>query len=248
MKANKIFVLFIFTILMLSGCGGGGGGGGSTLPDTTLPTVSAFTLPSTATSLTVSISSFTASDNVGVTGYLVTENATAPLPSDSGWTSSAPTTFTFSNTGNKTAYAWAKDAANNVSAAKSSSVVITLPVPNPNITASISTQITGSNAVGTISISGATSPIIYGFQVTVNFPVGATFVSPATAIGVNSGAFIDTSNPGQGSVFIVSAGSSGFGSGDVLSVNFANVPSSAQATDFTVTGFIAKDSNGATIQ
>ena len=247
MNASKIIILFIFTILALSGCGGGGGGGGSTLPDTTAPTVSAFTLPSTATSITVSISSFTASDNIGVAGYLVTENASAPLPSDPGWISSAPTTFTFSAAGNKTAYAWAKDAAGNVSAAKSSSVVITLPVPNPNITASISTQITGSNAVSTISISGATSPIIYGFEVTVNFPAGATFVSPATAIGVNSGTFI-ASNPGQGSVLIVSAGDSGFGSGDVLSVNFTNVPSSAQATDFTVTGFIAKDSNGATIQ
>jgi hypothetical protein len=247
MKADKIIILLIFTILMLSGCGGGGGGGGSTLSDTTAPAVSVFTLPSTSVSLTVVISSFTASDNVGVTGYLVTEAASAPSANATGWTSSVPTTFTFSAAGSKTAYAWAKDAAGNVSAVKSSSVVITLPVPNPNITASISTQITGSNAVGTISISGATSPLIYGFEVTVNFPVGATFVSPATAIGVNSGTFI-ASNPGQGSVYIISGGSSGFGSGDVLSVNFTNVPNTAQTTDFTVTGFIAKDSNGATIQ
>lgn len=246
MKTNKIIILFIFAILMLSGCGGGGGG--STLPDTTAPTVNIFTLPSTATSLTVTISSFTASDNVGVTGYLVTESAAAPSASDPGWTSSAPTTFTFSAAGNKTAYAWAKDAAGNVSAAKSSSVVITLPVPNPNITASISTQITGSNAVGTISISGATSPIIYGFELTVNFPAGATFVSPPTAIGVNSGAFPEASIPGQESVFIVSGGSSGFGSGNVLSVNFTNVPGTALATDFTVTGFIAKDGFGNIIQ
>jgi hypothetical protein len=247
MKTNKIIILFIYVIVMLSGCGGGGGGGGSTFLDTTAPSVSIFTLPSTATSVNVPISSFTASDNVGVTGYLVTESASVPSASAPGWISSAPTTFTFSAAGSKTAYAWAKDAAGNVSTAKSSSVIITLPVPNPNIAASISTQITGSNAVGTISISGATSPIIYGFQVTVNFPVGATFVSPATAIGVNSGTFI-ASNPGQGSVLIVSAGGSGLGSGDVLSVNFTNVPSSAQATDFTVTGFVAKDSNGATIQ
>lgn len=122
------------------------------------------------------------------------------------------------------------------------------PAPTPKVSASISTQITGSNAVSTISINGATSPVIYGFQVTVNFPVGATFVSPASAIGVNSASFIDASNPGQGSVLIVSAGSAGFGSGDVLSVNFTTVPNSAQATDFTVTDFIAKDSNGATVQ
>ncbi|MBT0895795.1 hypothetical protein KI811_18505, partial [Geobacter hydrogenophilus] len=46
-----------------------------TLPDTTVPVVSAFTLPATATSLTVAVSSFTATDNVGVTGYLITTSA-----------------------------------------------------------------------------------------------------------------------------------------------------------------------------
>ncbi|MBP1688536.1 MAG: hypothetical protein H6Q33_4679, partial [Deltaproteobacteria bacterium] len=50
----------------------------TTAPDPTPPTVTAFTLPTTATSLTVPITSFTATDNVLVTGYLVTESATAP--------------------------------------------------------------------------------------------------------------------------------------------------------------------------
>ncbi|MDA8414517.1 MAG: hypothetical protein M0023_12130 [Desulfobacteraceae bacterium] len=117
--------------------------------------------------------------------------------------------------------------------------------PASKVTAAISTQITGSNAVSTIHINGATSPIIYGFEVTVNFPAGATFGS-ATAIGVNNGALI-ASNPGQGSVLIVSAGSTGFGSGDVLNVNFTNVANTVQATDFTLTGFAAKDSNGVLI-
>jgi len=98
-----------------------------TLPDTTAPTVSAFTLPTTASSLAVAISSLTATDNVGVTGYLVTESSTAPSASATGWSSTVPTTFTFSAAGSKTAYAWAKDAAGNVSAAKSATVTITLP-------------------------------------------------------------------------------------------------------------------------
>ena len=38
--------------------------------DTIPPVVSAFTLPASATSLTVPITSFTATDNVGVTGFL----------------------------------------------------------------------------------------------------------------------------------------------------------------------------------
>jgi hypothetical protein len=91
------------------------------------PTVTAFTLPETATSLTVPIISFTATDNVGVTGYLVTQSSTTPSACARGWSSTAPTSFTFSASGKQIAYAWAKDAAGNISAAKSSSVTITLP-------------------------------------------------------------------------------------------------------------------------
>jgi hypothetical protein len=97
------------------------------LPDTTAPTISAFSMPTSATSLTVAVSSFSASDNIGVTGYLITESATAPSSSASGWSSSAPTSFTFSGEGTKTAYAWTKDAAGNVSAAKSATTTIKLP-------------------------------------------------------------------------------------------------------------------------
>ena len=46
--------------------------------DTTPPTVTAFSIPATSSSLTVSITAFTATDNVGVTGYLVNESATKP--------------------------------------------------------------------------------------------------------------------------------------------------------------------------
>jgi hypothetical protein len=45
--------------------------------DVTKPVVTAFSIPSTSTSLLVPVSSFTASDNKGVTGYLVTESSTA---------------------------------------------------------------------------------------------------------------------------------------------------------------------------
>lgn len=53
-------------------------------PDTTSPTVTAFSIPSTASSLTVSIDTFTASDAVGVTGYMVTESSSAPGAGDAG--------------------------------------------------------------------------------------------------------------------------------------------------------------------
>ncbi|HBG04912.1 MAG TPA: hypothetical protein DDY22_05020, partial [Geobacter sp.] len=49
-----------------------------TLPDTTVPVVGTFTLPATATTLTVPVSALTATDNVAVTGYLINQVATAP--------------------------------------------------------------------------------------------------------------------------------------------------------------------------
>jgi len=97
------------------------------LPDVAAPSVSAFTMPATATSLTVAVSSFTAADNTAVAGYLITESSAAPSATTAGWTVSAPVTFTFSASGARTAYGWAKDAAGNISAAVTAAVTITLP-------------------------------------------------------------------------------------------------------------------------
>jgi hypothetical protein len=98
-----------------------------TLPDTTRPIVTAFTIPATATNLTVPITTLTATDTVGVTGYMVTESSTAPSPSATGWTLPAPASYTFATAGSKMLYAWAKDSAGNVSTSRSATVVITLP-------------------------------------------------------------------------------------------------------------------------
>ncbi|TLM63047.1 MAG: hypothetical protein FDZ69_12595 [Deltaproteobacteria bacterium] len=98
-----------------------------TLPDAIAPTVSAFTLPATATSLTVPVSSFTATDNLGVTSYLVNNSATKPLASAAGWSATAPASVTAPNAGTVIFYAWAQDAAGNVSLSRSATVTITLP-------------------------------------------------------------------------------------------------------------------------
>lgn len=100
---------------------------GTAAGDTTAPVVSQFAIPTTATSLTVSVTVFTATDAVGVTGYILTESSVAPLPASAGWTATAPTTYTFGTDGPKTLYAWAKDAAGNVSAAVSDTVTISIP-------------------------------------------------------------------------------------------------------------------------
>jgi hypothetical protein len=97
--------------------------------DTTAPAVNSFTLPATTNSTKVAVSSLSATDNVGITGYLISESASAPAASDPGWTSIAPTSFTFSGTSARTAYAWAKDAAGNVSASKAGSVLIDTTLP-----------------------------------------------------------------------------------------------------------------------
>jgi hypothetical protein len=97
-----------------------------TLPptaDTTLPVVSGFTLSGAAGSLTVSITTFSATDNVGVTGYLVNESATKPVAGN--WPTAAPSSYTFTTAGTKTLYAWARDAAGNVSDGLSQNVTVT---------------------------------------------------------------------------------------------------------------------------
>ena len=98
-----------------------------TLPDTTAPVVTGFAIPATATTLTVPITTLTATDAVGVTGYLVTESATAPLPGGPGWSPAAPASYTFATPGAKSLYAWARDAAGNVSTSRSAATTITLP-------------------------------------------------------------------------------------------------------------------------
>ena len=93
--------------------------------DTSRPVVSVFDVSPLSTSLTVLLSTFTATDNVGVTGYLVNETKATPSLSNSRWTSTAPSTYQALTPGTKTLYAWSKDAAGNVSASATGDVTIT---------------------------------------------------------------------------------------------------------------------------
>ena len=132
--------------------------------DTTAPTVTAFVIPATSTSLTVSITTFAATDAVGVTGYLLTESATPPLASAAGWTTAPPANFTFATAGSKVLFAWAKDAAGNVpTSTLSAPVVITAP----------SLQAPGNVAPTAGSINVALSTVL---QIGTTFPdaTGAT--------------------------------------------------------------------------
>ena len=92
-----------------------------TLPDVTAPTVITFTIP-TSSQLTVPVTTFTATDNVTVSGYCISETNSSTSCS---WSTTAPTSYTFTTAGNKTLYAWAKDSAGNISLPVSATVNVT---------------------------------------------------------------------------------------------------------------------------
>ncbi|MDD2272909.1 MAG: Ig-like domain-containing protein [Desulfuromonadaceae bacterium] len=165
------------------------------LPDATAPTVGSFILPATSTSLTVPVTGLTASDNVGVSGYLITETATKPSATATGWSSTVPASFTFSSAGAKTAYAWAKDAAGNVSSSRSASVTITLPdvtAPTmgsfviPATSTSLTVPVTGLTASDNVGVSGymitetATKPSATATGWSSTVPASFTFSSVGT--------------------------------------------------------------------
>jgi hypothetical protein len=119
-----------------------GGGTG----DTTSPTVTGFVIPSTSTSLTIPVTTFTASDNTAVTGYLITESSSTPSISDSNWSGSAWTSYTVSTEGGKILYAWARDAAGNISNYAVDSCVVNLPEPGGDCTHYVATNGSDNNS------------------------------------------------------------------------------------------------------
>ena len=156
-----------------------------TYGDGTRPVVSAFTIPSTSSSLTVPITTFTATDNVAVVGYVVTESSTAPLASANGWSPTAPTSYTFTTTGNKTLYAWAKDAAGNVSTSRNDSVTVTQAGDTiaPTVSAFAVPSTSSTLTVPITSFTATDNVGVTGYLVTETSPTPS-----ATAIGWNAAA------------------------------------------------------------
>jgi hypothetical protein len=150
--------------------------------DTTPPTVTTFSVPSTSSSLTVSITALAASDNVAVTGYMINESSTAPLASATGWSTTPPASYIFSSAGTKTLYAWAKDAAGNVSASRSASVTITINTPPPP---------TPPPTMGSL-ISPATSGLVWD-DVNKRMGVGTLYPEATLHVAESNG-----SNPNRG--------------------------------------------------
>jgi hypothetical protein len=127
--------------------------------------VTGFSIPATASSLTVSITTFTAADAAGVTGYLLTETSGKPSASAAGWSGTKPANYTFISEGAKTLYAWAKDATGNVSNSLSATVTITLSTSDttspaitvfdvPAVIYSLKVPITALEAADNIGVAG----------------------------------------------------------------------------------------------
>ena len=93
-----------------------------TVIDTTPPDTT-FTAPATAPTLAVAVT-LGASDAAGVTGYLLKDSAVLPLVTDPGWTSTPPSSYNCRTWGNNILYAYAKDAAGNISDPKLTIVLI----------------------------------------------------------------------------------------------------------------------------
>jgi len=91
-----------------------------------------------STRWTAATLNLSASDAVGVRGYYVSTSSTRPTAGAAGWVAITSRTsyagnvsFTFSSAGGtKTVYAWYKDAAGNVSATASDTIVLDLTAPS----------------------------------------------------------------------------------------------------------------------
>jgi predicted CxxxxCH...CXXCH cytochrome family protein len=157
------------------------------------PTITDFTIPATVIDtvapLVIPISTFTATDNVAVIGYMITESATAPGAGDAGWSASAPTSYTVGAYGPYTLYAWAKDAAGNVSASTSASTTVSNCSPTITaltIAASPNPIDAPSPATSTITVT-PTGDTVTNAQWSVDgsnwFASGSDYTAPAQSSG-----------------------------------------------------------------
>lgn len=92
-------------------------------PDVTKPTMTGFVLQNNQYN-PVPITTLTATDDRGVTGWWLGHSSLVPSLADAGWSTAKPTAFTTSGTGSQTVYARARDAAGNISDALSSTVTV----------------------------------------------------------------------------------------------------------------------------
>jgi len=225
-----------------------------TLSDTIAPVITRFIVPAASTTLTVSITDFTATDNVGVTGYLVTENSTVPVPSDSGWTSMPPASYTFASWGSHTLRAFAKDAAGNVSAPMTAGVTITLPDTTPPVITAFTVPSTSTSLVIPITSFTATDAVgVTGYCITtLNSPSDCIWasVAPASFAVTTTGTvtLYAWAKDAAGNISAPMTASVTISLPDTTPpvITVFTVPATSTSLVIPVTGFIATDAVGVT--
>lgn len=236
MRFSRVLLLNM-VVVVLAACGGGGGGGGSTAqaPDTAAPTV-AISAPANgvAVSGTTAITA-AASDDVGVSrvefyldGALQGADSTAPY--SFSWDTSTLAR------GNYNWTARAYDAANNMQ--QSAAVSVTVPVY-----VFASTVVNGATAVATVSLAGLPVPAAYGLNFVVSMPSGASIASVGT-----SGPYAANGLASKAGASSIILASSMIASGEIMTVNFADVPAGALPAHFVVSLSAVFDGGGNPIQ
>ncbi len=153
--------------------------------DTTAPTVNTFTVVTPSNSLNIPITAFSATDDVAVTGYLITESATVPVTGATSWTGTPPATYTAASDGSYTLYPWAKDAAGHVSAVSASprAVVVDTTAPDTQIDTQPANPNNSANASFTFSSADGTAM----FECSLEGGAFAACTSPKDYTGLAAG-------------------------------------------------------------
>lgn len=135
--------------------------GGFAPTDITKPVIESFTIPAFSRTLTVAVTTFTATDDVGVVDYCMRS-----INDSSGcivWTSTPPMEYTFPTVGSKTLYAFARDAAGNISVSASATVFIDVMLPW--VTSFVMPATSTSFTVPVTTLTGADNDQIAGYLI-----------------------------------------------------------------------------------
>ncbi|NTU98854.1 hypothetical protein HGA64_02520 [Candidatus Falkowbacteria bacterium] len=211
----------------------------TSIVDIAAPTVTAFVMPASSASTTVSVTSLTANDNVAVTRYLINESSSTPNVNDANWSASAPTAYIFSGAGSRTAYAWAKDAAGNISTSSSRTVMITLPdIQAPTVPSGLAVSTSTSNSMTLLWDASTDNVGVAGYRI-----YRATSTGSLSQIGTTTNStYTDNTNKSLTSyVYSVSAydaaGNTSANSATTSSTTLPSIPS----------GFAVRSATGTSI-
>lgn len=120
--------------------------------DISPPVINSFTLPDSSYRLKVPISEFIASDDLGITGYYISQTPEIK-PQIINWLPSPPEYFTFSAFGENTVYAWAKDSAGNISEPLSMSSLIIEPDLSPQSSVYLFEEASGNLVIDSMELN-----------------------------------------------------------------------------------------------